>query len=113
VLLTAAPEGGWGLGGHANTNAELVSAARAQIAELGKNSPDTSVRPSLDRRTIWRCWEVSSEYRGRVTALWSMALVGSTPIGLSLPDQLIRPSRLKGPGQQPWPSSGTTRGKFG
>ena len=34
VLLTEAPEGGWGLKGHANTNAELVLAARAQIAEL-------------------------------------------------------------------------------
>lgn len=34
VLLTEAVEGGWGLGGHANTNAELVAAARAQIAEL-------------------------------------------------------------------------------
>jgi phenylpyruvate tautomerase PptA (4-oxalocrotonate tautomerase family) len=33
VLLTEAPEGGWGLHGHANTNAELVTAARAQIAE--------------------------------------------------------------------------------
>ena len=42
VLLTGAPEGGWGLGGHANTNAGLVSAARAQIADLGKNSPGTS-----------------------------------------------------------------------
>jgi phenylpyruvate tautomerase PptA (4-oxalocrotonate tautomerase family) len=37
VLLTEAPEGGWGLWGHAHTNAELVSAARAQIAELSKN----------------------------------------------------------------------------
>jgi phenylpyruvate tautomerase PptA (4-oxalocrotonate tautomerase family) len=35
VLLTEAPEGGWGLAGHANTNAELVAAARAQLAELG------------------------------------------------------------------------------
>ena len=35
VLLTEAVEGGWGLSGHANTNAELVDAARAQIAELG------------------------------------------------------------------------------
>jgi len=26
--------GGWGLGGHANTNDELVAAARKQIAEL-------------------------------------------------------------------------------
>jgi len=34
VLLTEAVEGGWGLAGHANTNAELVEAARAQIAEL-------------------------------------------------------------------------------
>ena len=34
VLLTEAVEGGWGLGGHANTDAELVQAARAQIAQL-------------------------------------------------------------------------------
>jgi len=34
VLLTEAPEGGWGLAGHAHTNAELVTAARAQIAAL-------------------------------------------------------------------------------
>jgi phenylpyruvate tautomerase PptA (4-oxalocrotonate tautomerase family) len=34
VLLTEAVEGGWGLAGHANTNSELVQAARAQIAEL-------------------------------------------------------------------------------
>jgi len=41
VLLTGPPEGdgAWRAG---NTNAELVSAARAQIAELGKNSPGTS-----------------------------------------------------------------------
>ena len=34
VLLTEAPEGGWGIAGHANTNAELVTAARAQLAEI-------------------------------------------------------------------------------
>jgi phenylpyruvate tautomerase PptA (4-oxalocrotonate tautomerase family) len=34
VLLTEAVEGGWGLSGQANTNEELVAAARAQIAEL-------------------------------------------------------------------------------
>jgi phenylpyruvate tautomerase PptA (4-oxalocrotonate tautomerase family) len=34
VLLTEAIDGGWGLWGHAHTNAELVDAARAQIAEL-------------------------------------------------------------------------------
>jgi phenylpyruvate tautomerase PptA (4-oxalocrotonate tautomerase family) len=31
VLLTEAPEGGWGLSGHANTNVELVQLARAQL----------------------------------------------------------------------------------
>lgn len=36
VLLTEAVEGGWGLAGHANTNSELIDAARAQIAELQK-----------------------------------------------------------------------------
>jgi phenylpyruvate tautomerase PptA (4-oxalocrotonate tautomerase family) len=33
VLLTEAPDGGWGLAGHANTNAELVAAARAQLGK--------------------------------------------------------------------------------
>ena len=40
VLLTEAPDGGWGLAGHANTNEELISAARAQIAELRAPKPD-------------------------------------------------------------------------
>jgi hypothetical protein len=40
VLLTEAPDGGWGLAGHANTNEELVAAARAQIAELQARKPD-------------------------------------------------------------------------
>jgi phenylpyruvate tautomerase PptA (4-oxalocrotonate tautomerase family) len=34
VLLTEAPEGGWGLWGHAHTNEELVGAARTEIARL-------------------------------------------------------------------------------
>ena len=34
VLLTKAPEGGWGLHGVAHMNAELVTAARAEIAAL-------------------------------------------------------------------------------
>ncbi len=33
VLLTEAPEGGWGLWGHAHTNEELVAAARTEIAK--------------------------------------------------------------------------------
>ena len=40
VLLTEAPEGGWGLKGHANTNEELVTAARAEIASLAARSPN-------------------------------------------------------------------------
>src|SRR5271168_246389 len=34
VLLTEAPDGGWGLWGHAHTNAELIAAARAEAARL-------------------------------------------------------------------------------
>jgi hypothetical protein len=50
LLLVGALEGGWDLGGHANTNPELVSAARAQIAELGKNSPGTRRHPARRAR---------------------------------------------------------------
>ena len=39
VLLTEAPEGGWGLWGHAHTNEELVAAARAEMA---KRTPETT-----------------------------------------------------------------------
>jgi phenylpyruvate tautomerase PptA (4-oxalocrotonate tautomerase family) len=31
VLLTESPEGGWGIGGHANTNADITSLARAAL----------------------------------------------------------------------------------
>jgi phenylpyruvate tautomerase PptA (4-oxalocrotonate tautomerase family) len=42
VLLTEAPNGGWGLKGHANTNDELVAAARAEIASLAARPPAES-----------------------------------------------------------------------
>jgi phenylpyruvate tautomerase PptA (4-oxalocrotonate tautomerase family) len=32
VLLSESPEGGWGIGGHANTNADIAAAARAELA---------------------------------------------------------------------------------
>jgi phenylpyruvate tautomerase PptA (4-oxalocrotonate tautomerase family) len=38
VLLTEAPDGGWGLNGHANTNDDLVQSARARLAELAVKS---------------------------------------------------------------------------
>jgi phenylpyruvate tautomerase PptA (4-oxalocrotonate tautomerase family) len=38
VLLTEAPDGGWGLSGHAHTNEDLVAAARARLAELAAKS---------------------------------------------------------------------------
>jgi phenylpyruvate tautomerase PptA (4-oxalocrotonate tautomerase family) len=41
VLLTEAVPGGWGLAGHANTNEELVLAARAQIARLATERAPT------------------------------------------------------------------------
>jgi phenylpyruvate tautomerase PptA (4-oxalocrotonate tautomerase family) len=51
VLLTEAPEGGWGLWGHAHTNAELVGAARAQLAELAEGaSPRLSQGASASGR---------------------------------------------------------------
>jgi len=34
LLAVASKGGGWGLAGHANTNSELVDAARAQVNEL-------------------------------------------------------------------------------
>src|ERR1700760_556177 len=46
VLLTEAPEGGWGIAGHANTNEELVLAGRAQIAGLSGQKPAWA-RPGL------------------------------------------------------------------
>jgi len=41
VLLTEAPDGGWGLSGHAKTNEELVRAAGAQIAQLQAKQPQS------------------------------------------------------------------------
>ena len=32
VLLTEAPEGGWGIAGHANTQADIAAAARAALS---------------------------------------------------------------------------------
>ena len=40
VLLTDAPDGGWGLWGRAHTNAELLEAARSRLA-----ATDTTPRP--------------------------------------------------------------------
>ena len=33
VLLTESPEGGWGIGGHANTLADIAASARAAVAD--------------------------------------------------------------------------------
>ena len=48
VLLTEAPDGGWGLKGHGNTNEGLVLAARAQLAGL---SAGESVMHGMTRST--------------------------------------------------------------
>jgi phenylpyruvate tautomerase PptA (4-oxalocrotonate tautomerase family) len=39
VVLTEAPEGGWGLWGHAHTNAELVAAVRRELAQTLQAAP--------------------------------------------------------------------------
>jgi phenylpyruvate tautomerase PptA (4-oxalocrotonate tautomerase family) len=42
VLLTESPEGGWGVSGHANTGADLIAAARAELGALAaKKRPAT------------------------------------------------------------------------
>src|SRR6202167_3806367 len=33
VLITESPEGGWGIAGHANTSADIVQAARDELAK--------------------------------------------------------------------------------
>lgn len=38
VLLTEAPEGGWGLAGHASTGADIAAAARAEMAAQAAGS---------------------------------------------------------------------------
>jgi phenylpyruvate tautomerase PptA (4-oxalocrotonate tautomerase family) len=35
VLLTESPEGGWGIAGHANTQADIAAAARAALSASG------------------------------------------------------------------------------
>jgi phenylpyruvate tautomerase PptA (4-oxalocrotonate tautomerase family) len=39
VLITESPEGGWGIGGHANTQADIAAAARAALAESSEVAP--------------------------------------------------------------------------
>jgi phenylpyruvate tautomerase PptA (4-oxalocrotonate tautomerase family) len=39
VLLTESPEGGWGVGGHANTGADLATAARAELTAIAAKKP--------------------------------------------------------------------------
>jgi phenylpyruvate tautomerase PptA (4-oxalocrotonate tautomerase family) len=34
VLVTEAPEGGWGINGHANTGADITAAARAELGAI-------------------------------------------------------------------------------
>jgi phenylpyruvate tautomerase PptA (4-oxalocrotonate tautomerase family) len=53
VLLTEAPDGGWGLNGHANTNAELVAAARdaTAAAKAGQQLACRAGPPGHGRRS--------------------------------------------------------------
>jgi phenylpyruvate tautomerase PptA (4-oxalocrotonate tautomerase family) len=52
VLLTEAPDGGWGLNGHANTNAELVAAAREAIATASAGGWLHELRPGRARAGV-------------------------------------------------------------
>jgi hypothetical protein len=48
VLLTEAPEGGWGLWGHAHTNDELIAAARRQMAAAAEAAQAAQVARNMD-----------------------------------------------------------------
>ena len=36
VLITESPDGGWGIGGHANTGADIIQAERDQLSQIAK-----------------------------------------------------------------------------
>ena len=42
VLLTESPEGGWGVNGHANTGADLIAAARAELGAIAARRKSAS-----------------------------------------------------------------------
>jgi phenylpyruvate tautomerase PptA (4-oxalocrotonate tautomerase family) len=42
VLLTESPEGGWGVNGHANTGADLIAAARAELGAIAARKKSAS-----------------------------------------------------------------------
>ena len=41
VLITESPEGGWGINGHANTSADIVEAARAELTKVAQRKDST------------------------------------------------------------------------
>jgi phenylpyruvate tautomerase PptA (4-oxalocrotonate tautomerase family) len=41
VLITESPEGGWGINGHANTSADIVEAARAELTKIAQREDST------------------------------------------------------------------------
>jgi phenylpyruvate tautomerase PptA (4-oxalocrotonate tautomerase family) len=42
VLITESPEGGWGISGHANTSADIVEAARAELTNAAQQKEPTT-----------------------------------------------------------------------
>jgi len=42
VLITESPEGGWGVGGHANTGADIAAAARAELTAIAARKKSAS-----------------------------------------------------------------------
>ncbi len=40
VLISESPEGGWGINGHANTGADIVAAARAELTRIAAEKSD-------------------------------------------------------------------------
>src|SRR5207245_2837663 len=90
VLLTEAVEGGWGLAGHANTNAELVGAARAQIAELQRATGSRRGVP----RPIQDPSHIRPPHKNQATVDTAPPMPSASPSILSPPKSRQRLRRL-------------------
>jgi hypothetical protein len=78
VLLAEVVDGGWGLWGHAHTNAELVTAARDQLARL---APKEEHHDSHDDRVVHRRPQRSASW----PQMWSSTPTETSATG-DLPD---------------------------
>ena len=77
MLLTEAPDGGWGLHGQAHTNADLVTAARAELAALCRPEGLTAFVRLVGRRDWTATGSAAPVSAGRAALqAWSAVNLG-------------------------------------